>query len=194
MNNTLTQLAQFLEKQNFKCNSAEDNENVLWVQIGLPHHDLAPLFFVDFNEAKRLPGYNGQPAYQVQTAGGEIMTAINFFNTDPEVFNCKMFIDRTGELVVNNSSIISGDYLVPKIVDRIDLTVRSIDRHFGNFTKILEGSEEKAKNNPLFRIKHVLNIHNSLFLFVQIVEFCCTNCQKAHFFLFNFCNHMIELP
>ena len=145
MNNTLTQLAQFLEKQNFKCNSSEDNENILWVQIGLPHHKLAPLFFVDFDETSGMLLIMVNRLIKFRSAGGEIMTKINFFNSDPENFNCKMFIDRTGELVVNNSSIISGDYLVPKIVDRIDLTVRSIDRHFGNFEEALSGNEEKAE-------------------------------------------------
>lgn len=145
MNNTISKLAEYLGKQNFKCVSADDNENILWLHIGLPHHDLAPLFFIDFNEENGFLVIMVNQLIKFKTAGGEIMTAINFFNTDPEVFNCKMFIDRTGELVVNNSSIISGDYLVPKIVDRIDLTVRSIDRHFGNFTKILEGSEESEK-------------------------------------------------
>jgi hypothetical protein len=145
MNNTISKLAEYLEKQNFKCASTEENEDVLWLRIGLPNHDLGPLFFIDFHEETGVLIIMVNQLIKFKTAGGEIMTAINFFNTDPEVFNCKMFIDRTGELVVNNSSIISGDYLVPKIVDRIDLTVRSIDRHFGNFKKILEGEDTASE-------------------------------------------------
>lgn len=145
MNNTLTQLAQYLEKQNFKCHSSDDNENVLWVQIGLPHHDLAPLFFVDFEEESGVLLIMVNRMIKFNKAGADIMTKINFFNSDPENFNCKMFIDVTGELVVNNSSILSGDMLVPKIVDRIDLTVRAIDRHFGNFEQSFSDTETKAE-------------------------------------------------
>ena len=145
MNNTISKLAEYLEKQNFKCSSADNNENILWVQIGLPHHDLAPLFFVDFNEENGVLVIMVNRMIKFKSANGDVMTRINFFNTDPEVFNCKMFIDRTGELVVNNSSIISGDYLVPKIVERIDLTVRSIDRHFGNFSELFDKEKPEAE-------------------------------------------------
>jgi len=145
MNNTLTKLAEYLEKQNFKCSSSDDNEDVLWVRIGMPHHELAPLFFVDFEEESGMLLIMVNNMIKFKSANGDIMTKINFFNSDPENFNCKMFIDVTGELVVNNSSIISGDHLVPKIVDRIDLTVRAIDRHFGNFEESLSAGKNEAE-------------------------------------------------
>ena len=141
MNNTLTKLAEYLSKQNFKCTGGDDNEDVLWVPIGLPHHDTAPLFYINFHEETGVLIINAGRMIKYNKAGASVMDCINFFNADPENFNCKVFIDRSGELVVNNSSILSGDMLPEKIVDRIDLTVRAIDRHFGNFEEAFPKAE-----------------------------------------------------
>jgi hypothetical protein len=145
MNNTLKNFADYLTQNNLKYSTDDDNEDVIWFIAKLPNNEAVPLFYLNYNEENGSLVIMASRIVKFGSVNLELMKAVNAFNSDPSTFNCKAFIDNTGEFVVNNSSFVRNDENAnDMILSLVDITVASLSKHYDDIVNTIEESMNES--------------------------------------------------
>lgn len=145
MNKLISELAEYVGANKAPYRLAEDNENVIWFKTGLPKNNAAPVVYISYEEKSGIFYMMLSNLFKLTGAGIDLYQIINEFNADNGSFNCKMFIDREGDIVVNCSSVIEAKDALAQVNEYISVAVSSIDKYYGRIEELLE--KNSAENS-----------------------------------------------
>lgn len=138
MNKFINGLAGYLKDHKISYSTANDNEDILWFKTKLPDGSADVLYFISYNEKEQSFIMLINHIAKFTEVRTELMKLMNDFNADPLSFNCKMYIDQQGDIVVNLCSIIKSGNIVEQMVDYIDVSVVALQKYYPEVIKITE--------------------------------------------------------
>lgn len=144
MNKLISELAEYVSANKAPYRLAEDNENVIWFKTGLPKNDAAPVVYISYDGKSGIFYMMLSNLFKLTGAGIDLYQIINEFNADNDSFNCKMFIDPEGDIVVNCSSVIGAEDTLGQVNEYISVAISSIDKYYGRIAELLEKSDGES--------------------------------------------------
>lgn len=138
MNKYINGLAGYLKDHKIGYSTADDNEDILWFKTKLPDGSADVLYFISYNEKEQSFIMLINHIAKFTEVRTELMKLMNDFDADPLSFNCKMYIDQQGELIVNCCAIIKSGEVVEQMIDYIDMSVVAIQKYYPEIVKVTE--------------------------------------------------------
>ena len=140
MNPIVADFCGLLESRGVPYELNENDENMIRFRTKLPNHDVTPIVFIHFNPKNQALTLALSRMVHFDGVGIDIYQIFNRFNADPENFNCKMFVDDSGELIVLSNAVIAGKDPRDQIEDYLNIAILASDKYFGTISEAIENN------------------------------------------------------
>ncbi|MCR4795852.1 MULTISPECIES: hypothetical protein [Ruminococcus] len=142
MSKVVADFCELLRERNVPFETNEKDANMLRFRTKLPHNEsVTPLVFIHVNGDTNALSLALSQMVRFNEPEVDVYKVINEFNSDPECFGCKMFIDERGELIVLVNSVVGGETPHRLVEDYLNISILCIDKHLGKILEIIKNSE-----------------------------------------------------
>jgi len=138
MNRTIVMLGDMLDRRRIPYQQNLNNENVIRFHINLPESGAEVAFMISYIE----PNNNFNLAInRIARFNAPTMDAyrlINRFNADPSTYNCKMFLDSEGYVIVTCNSVIEFGAVVKQVEEYIGIAIEALDKYYPQLVEVID--------------------------------------------------------
>lgn len=148
MNKTINQIGDMLDRRRIPYQLRQDNENVLRFQLRLPQSGADVIFMISFIEAQSNFNLSVSRIARFNAPTMDAYRLINRFNADSRSYNCKMFLDPEGYVIVTCNAIIESGAVVKQVEEYIGIALDTIDEYYPQLVEVIEkGNAEWEKEH-----------------------------------------------
>lgn len=148
MNKTINQIGNMLDRRRIPYQLRQGNENVLRFQLRLPQSGADVIFMISFIEAQSNFNLSVSRIARFNAPTMDAYRLINRFNADPKSYNCKMFLDSEGYVIVTCNAVIESGAVVKQVEEYIGIALDTIDEYYPQLVEVIEkGNAEWEKEH-----------------------------------------------
>ena len=142
MSKVVADFCEILKERKVPYETNEKDANMLRFRTKLPNiENITPLVFIHVNGDTNALSLALSQMVRFDDPAVDVYKAINEFNSDPECFGCKMFIDERGEIIVLVNAVVGGETPAKLVEDYLNISILCIDKHLGKILEIIKNSE-----------------------------------------------------
>ena len=148
MNKTINQIGNMLDRRRIPYQLRQDNENVLRFQLRLPQSGADVIFMISFIEEQSNFNLSVSRIARFNAPTMDAYRLINRINADPKSYNCKMFLDSEGYVIVTCNAVIESGAVVKQVEEYIGIALDTIDEYYPQLVEVIEkGNAEWEKEH-----------------------------------------------
>lgn len=142
MDKVLSEFCGLLDNHKIIYERNEHDENMIRFRTKLPNHDITPFAILHFNPKTSGLSLSLSQFAVLSSTGPEFWQILNEFNADPNSFGCKMFLDRSGEIVILTNAILKGENTIGQIEDYLNIDLVALDKYIGRISELIDNTDK----------------------------------------------------
>ncbi len=145
MNKVISQIGDMLDRRRIPFQTRQDDENVLRFRLTLPESRADVIFFISYYESENNFNLAVSRIARFKERIIDIYKLMNRFNSDPQTYNCKMFLDDEGYVIVTCNAVIASGELIKQVEEYIGIALEALDKYYPQIVDVIKkGNAEIA--------------------------------------------------